>query len=93
MHHHLQSKFLTESFYSHGFCCSYDEVKRYERCVSMTEHEIPKNYGPQNFMQYAGDNVDRNIRTLDGKNPFHGMGIIGASHQGLTSMQGSDKQM
>ena len=45
MHHHFQSKFLIESLNSHGFCCSYDEVKRYERCASMTEHEIPKKYG------------------------------------------------
>ena len=27
-------------------------------------------------MQYAADNVDYNGRTLDGKNTFHGMGII-----------------
>ena len=27
-------------------------------------------------MQYAADNVDHNVRTLDGKNTFHGMGII-----------------
>ena len=38
MHHHFQSKFLIESLNSHGFCCSYDEMKRYERCASMTEH-------------------------------------------------------
>ena len=44
----------------------------------MTEHEIPKNYGPQNFLQYAANNVDHDIRTLDGKNTFHGMGIIAA---------------
>ena len=83
MHHHFQSKFLIESLNSHGFCCSYDEVKRYERCASMTEHEIPKNYGPQNFLQYAADNVDHNIRTLDGKNTFHGMGIIAAFTPGI----------
>ena len=27
-------------------------------------------------MQYIADNVDHNIRTLDGNNTFHGMGII-----------------
>ena len=42
MHHHFQSKLLIESLNSHGFCYSYDEVKMYERCASMTEHEIPK---------------------------------------------------
>ena len=83
MHHHFQSKFLIESLNSHGFCCSYDEVKRYERCASMTEHEIPKNYGPQHFLQYAADNVDHNMRSLDGKNTLHGMGIIVAFKPGI----------
>lgn len=30
------------------------------------------------FFQYVADNVDHNIRTLDGKNTFHGMGMIAA---------------
>ena len=29
-------------------------------------------------MQYVADNVDHNIRTLDGSGTFHGMGIITA---------------
>ena len=28
------------------------------------------------FVQFSADNVDHNTRTLDGKNTFHGMGII-----------------
>ena len=31
---------------------------------------------PKVFTQFAGDNVDHNIRTLDGSETFHGMGII-----------------
>ena len=30
------------------------------------------------FVQYVTDNVDHNIRTLDGHNTFHGMGMIAA---------------
>ena len=30
------------------------------------------------FIQYATDNVDHNISTLDGNNTFHGMGMIAA---------------
>ena len=30
----------------------------------------------QSFIQYIADNVDHNIRTLDGHGTFHGMGII-----------------
>ena len=29
-------------------------------------------------MQFIGDNVDHNTRTLDGKNTFHGMGVVAA---------------
>ena len=28
------------------------------------------------MVQYVADNVDHNVRTIDGKNTFHGMGII-----------------
>ena len=31
------------------------------------------------FMQYVADNVDHNVRTLDGRGTFHGMGIISVS--------------
>ena len=31
------------------------------------------------FAQWVADNVDHNTATLDGKNTFHGMGIIAAS--------------
>ena len=71
MHHHFQSKFLIKFLNSHGSGCYYDEVKRYERCASMTEHEIPKNYGPQNFLKYAADNVDHHIRILEGNKTFN----------------------
>ena len=81
--HHFQAKFMSVPLNSHRFCCSYDEVKRYERCASMTEHEIPKDYGPQNFLQYAADNVDHNIKSLDGKNTFHGMGITSVFTPGI----------
>jgi len=32
-----------------------------------------------NFTQFVADNVDHNVRTLDGNNIFHGMGIIAAT--------------
>ena len=31
------------------------------------------------FTQFVGNNVDHNLNTLDGKNTFHGMGILAAS--------------
>ncbi|VDI53447.1 Hypothetical predicted protein [Mytilus galloprovincialis] len=35
------------------------------------------------FVQYIADNVDHNIRSLDGFGTFHGMGIIAASTPGI----------
>ena len=32
----------------------------------------------ESFIQHIADNVDHNIRTTDGLNTFHGMGIIAA---------------
>jgi hypothetical protein len=34
---------------------------------------------PDVFTQWVGDNVDHNIRTLDGKDTFHGMRLISIS--------------
>ena len=38
---------------------------------------------PSNFIQFAADNVDHNVRTLDGHDTFHGMGIIAAVTPGV----------
>ena len=38
-----------------------------------------KNVYPQVFTQFIADNVDCNIRTLDGSGKFHGIGIISIS--------------
>eukprot|EP00745_Piridium_sociabile_P023062 TRINITY_DN35931_c2_g2_i7.p1 TRINITY_DN35931_c2_g2~~TRINITY_DN35931_c2_g2_i7.p1 ORF type:complete len:567 (+),score=112.84 TRINITY_DN35931_c2_g2_i7:122-1822(+) len=37
---------------------------------------------PNSWIQFIGDNVDHQIRTLDGAGTFHGMGIIGAATPG-----------
>ena len=60
-----------------GFCCSYKEVKKFEHNAAL-EHgiDICNIEQSQPFIQYVADNVDHNLRTLDGKGTFHGMGII-----------------
>ena len=76
MHHHFGSRFLVDPLYRHGFCCSYSEVQAYERSAAIkdgVELSIPEG---QTLVQYVADNVDHNIRTIDGRNTFHGMGII-----------------
>lgn len=46
--------------------------------------DIP-GYSDGHFIQYVADNVDHNIRTIDGHNTFHGMGIIAAVTPGIKS--------
>lgn len=43
----------------------------------------------EHFVQFVADNVDHNIVTLDGRNTFHGMGIIAA----VTPMTKAPKQI
>ena len=39
---------------------------------------------PQNaFVQWSADNVDHNIGTIDGKNTFHGMGMVASVTPGI----------
>jgi len=43
--------------------------------VELQGTDLPGNV-QGHFIQYIADNVDHNIRTIDGHNTFHGMGII-----------------
>ena len=78
MHHHFSSKFHIDSINSHGFCASYKTVQKYERSAVVAQGtEIP-GYTPGHFVQYSTDNLDHNLRSLDGTGTFHGMEIIAA---------------
>ena len=76
MHHHFGSKFLVESLHSQGFCSSYKEVQAYEKCAAVAHGTDLPMLAPGQFIQHVADNVDHNVRTLDGLDTFHGMGII-----------------
>ena len=43
--------------------------------IASEEEEI-ENLLDGKFTQWIGDNLEHNVRTIDGKNTFHGMGII-----------------
>ena len=75
MHHHFGSKFLVDSLHQHVFCCSYSEVQKYLRSASVTSQDIALT-SETKLVQFAADNVDHNLRTLDGLGTFHGMGMI-----------------
>ena len=82
MHHQFGSRFLIDSLASHGLCVSYSEVINYSKCAAASFHgtDIPIE---GHFGLYIADNVDHNLRTLDGHGTFHGMGIIAAVTPGL----------
>ena len=76
LHHHFSSRFLIDSLNTYGFCCSYSEVQRFERNASVCQGTDIPNLTPDQVVQYVADNVDHNIITIDGRNTFHGMGMI-----------------
>lgn len=87
MHHHFASKFLIDSLNSLGFCSSYSTVQNYERAAAVTCGTDIPGWVPGMFMQHAADNVDHNVRTLDGTGTFHGMGIVAAVTPSCKSSQ------
>ena len=86
LHHHFASRFLIDSLHRHGFCCSYEEVHRFERNAAQSHGTDIPNLTAE-FVQYAADNVDHNIRTLDGHGTFHGMGMIATITPGTSSVR------
>ena len=78
LHHHFRSNFLVDILHSHGFCCNYAEVTKFERSTAVNEGTYIPHFREETYVQYVTYNVDHNICTLDGHNTFHGMGMIAA---------------
>jgi len=85
LHYHFGSKFLIDTLHKHGFTCSYSEVSKFERSAAVKEGTDIPNISSDNFIQYIADNVDHNLRTIDGHNTFHGMGIMATVTPGTAS--------
>ena len=75
MHRQFGSRFLINTLNQLGFCSSYSEVQKYERSAAVHIGTDIPGLMPDMFVQHVADNVDHNLRTLDGYNTFHGMGI------------------
>ena len=78
--HMFGSRWLVNQLFRLGFSISHEEVTRYKQSVLQNEQIedwIPIN--ASGFIQWSADNVDHNTVTLDGKNTFHGMGIIASA--------------
>ena len=59
-----------------GFCSSYKEVKNFESNAAVSRGTDIPGIVQDHFIQYIANNVDHNIRTIDGHDTFHGIGII-----------------
>ena len=75
LHREYGSKNLLSILSNLGIASSYATVQAYENAlVNQPIHDDVSE--DSNFFQYVCDNADYNIRTLDGNNTFHSMGII-----------------
>ena len=60
----------------------YSEIAKFKQEVVANQNMddvIKDTSSSETFTQWAADNVDHNLRTLDGTGTFHGMGIIAIS--------------
>ena len=58
-------------------------MKKFEICAANSQVTNTPRITPNLFVQHLVDNVDHNIRTLDGFNTFHRMGIIATVTPGI----------
>ena len=87
LHHQFASKYLIGILNSMGFCISYSEVQMFQSNAAVSNRTDIDNFKDDMFIQYAADNVDHNLRTLDGHDTFHGMGMIAAVTPGSFSFK------
>ena len=65
------------SGWSHlGFFIGYEDIIRYKHSLIPSEEEGIENLLGGKFLQWIGENIDHEVQTTDGKNFFHGEGII-----------------
>ena len=67
MHHLFPTKCLVGTLYQHGFPYSYSEVENRENNASVAQGTELSELSNNSFVQYSCDNVDHNLRPLDGK--------------------------
>ena len=80
MDHIFGSKWLINELFRLGYSISYNVTRCKQSVVEMeTTNDILPNLVPGSFIQWVGDNIDHNINTIDGKDTFHGMGVIAVS--------------
>ena len=76
--HVFGSKWSLNVLHRLGYSLSYVEVTRYKQSVVSNEDlsDFLKQISCGSVSQWSADNVDHNVRTLDGKGSLHAMGMI-----------------
>ena len=75
---HFSPGLLVDSLNALRFWSPYTEVLRLEMNAAIVSTLETFTTMADQCIPFVADNTDRNIRTLDGKEIFHGMGIIAA---------------
>ena len=84
LRHLTGSKPLITMLNRMGHCCSYDDVEVLDTSLAqevLAKSEmfgvvVPSNIIPGIFVQAAGDNIDINVETLDGKSTTHATTLV-----------------
>ena len=76
LHSDFQSRLIVDEIHAAGFSQSYHTVEKFERAAAVTNGVLLPDLEKDASIQYAGDNVDVNLCTIDGKGTFHAMGMI-----------------
>ena len=73
LYHHFASRFLIDTLHRLGFCSSYQETQLFNQNVALDQGTDIPDYNGE-FVQYVADNLDHNVRTLDGNDTvsWHG---------------------
>ena len=84
--HMFGSKWLLTILNRLGFCLSPDEIIKYKQSVVENENinDVLQTIAAGSFSQWSADNVDHNVKTIDGKGSLHGMGIVLSTTGGVS---------
>lgn len=77
LYHLYESKFLINELHRLGFFANYHEVLYFVKSGACSRGtDIPNFDSSEHTLHFGGDNVDCNIKTIDGKNQVHWMGML-----------------
>ena len=82
IHHISGSRKIVDLLHKVGYSLSYEEIKLFELNAAVSQGTDLGGINNDSWIQFVGDNVDHQIRTIDGNGTFHAMGIIGAATPG-----------